>query len=136
MASYSVDDIHSIGSFYAPKLKSVGIRSTTTLLKRAATPKLRKELAQTTNIESELILKWANIADLTRVRGIAADYAELLQAAGVNTARDLARRNALTLAGRLAEANGAKHRVALLPKEKRIARWIKVAKATPPGIEY
>jgi predicted flap endonuclease-1-like 5' DNA nuclease len=136
MASYSVDDIRSIGSFYAPKLKSVGIRSTAALLKRAATPKLRKELAQTTNIESELILKWANIADLTRVRGIAADYAELLQAAGVNTARDLARRNALTLAGRLAEANGTKHRVALLPKEKRIARWIKVAKATPPGIEY
>jgi predicted flap endonuclease-1-like 5' DNA nuclease len=136
MASYSIDHIASIGPFYAPKLKSAGIRSTTTLLRRAATPKLRKELAQRTNIEAELILKWANIADLTRVNGVASDYAELLLAAGVNTARDLARRNAATLACRMAEANGGRHRVELLPQEKRITRWIKAAKALPTGMEY
>ena len=136
MASYSIDQIISIGPFYAPKLKTAGIRSTTTLLRRAATPKLRKQLAQRTSIEAELILKWANIADLTRVNGVASDYAELLLAAGVNTAKDLARRNPATLACRLAEMNGKKHRVDLLPQEKRIERWIKSAKALPPGIEY
>jgi predicted flap endonuclease-1-like 5' DNA nuclease len=136
MASYSVDDIPSIGSFYAPKLKSAGIRSTATLLKRAATPKLRKELAARANIPPELILKWANIADLTRVTGVAVDYAELLLAAGVNTAKDLARRNSETLALRLAELNGRKHRVELLPKQKRIDGWIKSAKALPAGMEY
>ena len=136
MASYSIDQIASIGPFYAPKLKSAGVRSTTTLLRRAATPKLRKQLAHRTSIEAELILRWANIADLTRVTGVASDYAELLLAAGVNTAKDLARRNPTTLACRLAELNGRKHRVELLPKEKRIEGWIRSAKTLPPGIEY
>lgn len=136
MASYSIDDIDAIGSFYAPKLKSAGIRSTTTLLRRAATPKLRKELARDTNIKTDLILKWANIADLTRVSGVAVDYAELLLAAGVNTAKDLARRNPATLAARLAKANGSKHKVELLPQEKRLCRWIASAKSLPPGMEY
>jgi predicted flap endonuclease-1-like 5' DNA nuclease len=136
MASYSIDDIDSIGPFYAPKLKAVGIRSTTTLLRRTATPKLRKELAEATNIKMALIVQWANIADLTRVSGIAVDYAELLVAAGVNTAKDLARRNPTTLVARLAKVNGSKPKVELLPQEKRLCRWIASAKSLPIGMEY
>ena len=105
MASYSIADMRAIAPFYASKLKAAGIRSTTKLLERAATPKLRKELAQTTNIPMRLILDWANIADLMRVRGIALDYAELLLAAGVDTVKDLGRRNAATLVARMAEIN-------------------------------
>lgn len=136
MVSYSIDDIDSIGPFYAPKLKAVGIRSTATLLKRTATPKLRKELSDATNIKMELILQWANIADLTRVSGIAADYAELLVAARVKTARDLARRNPTTLVARLAKVNGSKPKVELLPQEKRLCRWIAAAKSLPIGMQY
>ena len=136
MASYSIDDIDSIGPFYAPKLKSVGIRSTATLLKRTATPKLRKELSDATNIKMELIVQWANIADLTRVSGIAVDYAELLVSAGVSTARDLARRNPTTLVNRLAKVNGRKPKVELLPQEKRLCRWIASAKSLPVGMQY
>jgi len=136
MVSYSIDHIDSIGPFYAPKLKSVGIRSTATLLKRTATPKLRKELSDATNIKMELIVQWANIADLTRVSGIAVDYAELLVFAGVSTARDLARRNPTTLVARLAKVNGGKPKVELLPQEKRLGRWIAAAKSLPVGMEY
>ena len=136
MVSYSIDDIDSIGPFYAPKLKSVGIRSTATLLKRTATPKLRRELSDATNIKMELIVQWANIADLTRVSGIAVDYAELLVSAGVSTARDLARRNPTTLVDRLAKVNGRKPKVELLPQEKRLGRWIAAAKSLPVGMQY
>lgn len=136
MVSYSIDDIDSIGPFYAPKLKSVGIRSTATLLRRTATPKLRRELSDATNIKMELIVQWANIADLTRVSGIAVDYAELLVSAGVSTARDLARRNPTTLVDRLAKVNGRKPKVELLPQEKRLCRWIAAAKSLPVGMQY
>ena len=136
MASYPIADMHAIAPFYMNKLKAAGIRSTTTLLARAATPKLRRELVERTNIPMRLVLDWANIADLTRVRGIALDYAELLSAAGVNTVRDLGRRNAVTLVVRMNKINGEKRRVALMPSEKRVAGWIEAAKALKPGMEY
>src|SRR5437016_2063377 len=99
MTSYPITEVQVIAPFYKSKLKAAGIRSTTKLLERASTPKLRKELAQSTNIPMRLILDLANIADLTRVRGVALDYAELLFAVGVNTVKDLGRRHAVTLVG-------------------------------------
>jgi hypothetical protein len=136
MASYPIAETRAIAPFYAAKLKSAGIRSTTTLLQRASTPKLRKELSETTNIPMNLILDWANIADLTRVRGIALDYAELLVAAGVDTVKDLGRRNAANLVARMQEVNGRKPHVDLLPSEKRVEGWIRVAKSLKPGMDY
>ena len=136
MASYSIAGIRAIAPFYAAKLKAVGIRSTTKLLQRAATPKLRKQLAEATTIPVNLILDWVNIADLTRVRGIALDYAELLAAVGVDTVRDLKRRNAANLVARMAELNARKKYVDLLPSEKRIAGWIGAAKLLKPVIRY
>ena len=136
MASYSIADVQAIAPFYKSKLKAAGIRSTTKLLERAATPKLRKELASSTNIPMRLILDWANIADLTRVRGVALDYAELLFAAGVNTVRDLGRRNAATLVTRMTRINGDRRKVQVLPSEQRVEHWIEAAKKLPQGMEY
>lgn len=136
MESYPIAKIRAIAPFYAAKLKSVGIRSTTTLLKRTATPKLRKELSEATNIPMQLILDWANIADLARVKGIALDYAELLVAAGVDTVKDLSRRNAANLVTRMKAVNAKKPRVDLLPSEKRVSGWIAAAKALKPGMDY
>lgn len=136
MASYPIADIRAISPFYAAKLKAAGIRSTTKLLERASTPRLRKRLCQTTNIPHELILDWANIADLTRVRGIALDYAELLVAVGVDTVRDLRRRNARNLVARMTGLNAQRKLVELLPSEKRIDGWIESAKSLPRVMEY
>jgi hypothetical protein len=136
MASYSIAAMRAISPFYQAKLKAAGIRSTHKLLCRAATPKLRKELAETTNIPMALILDWANTADLTRVPGIALDYAELLVAAEVDTVPDLRRRNAARLVARMAAVNEQKNLVQLLPSERRVARWIEAAKNLQPGMDY
>lgn len=136
MASYSIADVRAIQPFYAGKLKAAGIKSTTKLLACAATPKLRKALSESTDIPTGLILDWANIADLTRVSGIALEYAELLVAAGVDTVKDLSRRNAANLVARMAEVNRRKPRVQALPSEKRVARWIEAAKKLSPGMDY
>jgi Domain of unknown function (DUF4332) len=136
MASYSIADVRAIQPFYVTKLKAAGIKSTTKLLERAATPRLRRALCESTDIPNRLILEWANIADLTRVSGVALEYAELLVAAGVDTVKDLRRRNAANLVTRMAEINGRRPRVRVLPTEKRVMRWIETAKKLKPVMDY
>jgi hypothetical protein len=105
-------------------------------LERASTPKGRKQLAEASGIQPDNILKWANMADLMRVPGVAADYAELLSAAGVDTVKELKRRNVANLVARMAAANEKKKMVELLPSEKRVARWVELAKLLDPMMMY
>ena len=90
--AYKIDQIEGIGDAYAQKLQAVGVATTEELLKRAATPKGREKLAEETGISSKLILKWANHADLFRIKGVAGQFAELLEAAGVDTVKELRHR--------------------------------------------
>ena len=136
MASYSVASLNAVGAFYAAKLKAAGIRSTTKLLERARTPRGRKQLAELTGIPEAHVLRWAKMADLMRIRGIAEDYAELLEAAGVDTVKELKRRNAAKLTAQIADLNARKGIVRLLPSQKRIERWIEEAKLLEPMMTY
>src|SRR5262249_53450861 len=79
--TYPVSDI--TGSDIAQRLKSVGIRTTDGLLDAAKGPKERKLLSEKTGLDEKRILSWANMADRMRIKGVGADYAGLLQAAGV-----------------------------------------------------
>ncbi len=63
-------DVEGIGETYAQKLTDAGIATVEALLEKCTTPAGRKELAETTEISPKLILKWANRADLARVKGI------------------------------------------------------------------
>jgi hypothetical protein len=134
--SYAIAGIRAIGPFYAGKLKAAGIRTTAKLLERTATPKARRTLVQQTGIPAEYVLKFANLADLMRVPGIAEDYSELLLAAGVDTVKELKRRNPANLVARMAELNVGNKFVDLPPSEKRVAGWIEKAKTLPPMIDY
>lgn len=136
MPSYSIADMDAVGAFYAAKLKAVGIRSSARLLERARTPKLRKQLAQQAGIPEPEILRFANMADLMRIRGVAEDYSALLGAAGVDTVKELKRRNAANLAARLAEVNEQRSLVTLVPRKRRIERWIEDAKRLPAMLSY
>jgi len=78
----------------AAVLKKAGVRSTGRLLECACTAKRRKLLAENTKNDATQLLCWANGADRMRIRGTSCEYAELLQEAGVDTLRDLQRRQA------------------------------------------
>jgi hypothetical protein len=136
MPSYPIAGIRAISAFYADKLKHAHIRSTGALLARARTPKARKDLAEASHIPVDYIRRWADIADLMRVPGVAGDYAELLVAAGADTLGELRRRSAAKLAVRMAEANAKRSLVTQLPSEKRIAAWIEAAKSLEPMIRH
>jgi predicted RecB family nuclease len=134
--SYPITDIDGIDGEAAAILKSVGIRSTERLLEAARTVRGRKLLAIKTGFDEKRLLCWANVADRMRVKGIRKEYAELLQAAGVDTVKELKYRNPANLANAMAEANKKRKMVRLLPSEKVVGIWIENAKKLQLKISY
>ncbi len=134
--SYPITDIGGIDGEAAKTLKSAGIRSTAKLLETARTVKGRKILAEKTGFPEKQLLCWANVADRMRIKGISREYAELLQAAGVDTVKELRYRSPANLAKAMAEANKKHKMVRLLPSEKVVCRWIENAQKLDLKIKY
>ena len=134
--SYPITDIEGVDDDVAATLKSAGIRSTERLLEAARTVKGRKTLAEKTGFAEKQLLCWANVADRMRIKGISKEYAELLQAAGVDTVKELRYRSPCNLAKAMADANKRRKMVRLLPSEKVVGRWIENAKKLPLKITY
>jgi len=134
--SYPITDIDGIDADVAEILKSAGIRSTGRLLETARTGKGRTMLALTTGFDEKQLLCWANVADRMRVKGIRKEYAVLLQAAGVDTVKELKYRNPANLARAMADANKKAKMVRLLPSEKVVGHWIENAKKLQLKITY
>jgi predicted flap endonuclease-1-like 5' DNA nuclease len=131
-----IEDIEGIGPQYAEKLRAAGIASAEKLLDSGATAKGRDELATKTGISSKLILTWVNHADLFRIKGIAGQFSELLEAAGVDTVPELAQRNAENLQSALAKANEEKKLSKTTPSLKQVTDWIAEAKALPKVVQH
>jgi len=129
-------DIEGIGPVYKQALRKVGITTTEALLEACATPEQRQELAAKTGISPKLILEWANLADLFRIKGIAEEYSALLEEAGVDTVVELAQRNPENLYAALKETNEKKALVRRLPSLAQVKDWIAQAKALPRILSY
>ena len=102
---YKVIDIEGIGPTYAEKLGRIGINTTSDLLLYGGKKKDRVDLADKTGIPESLILTWVNHADLMRIKGVAGQISELLEAAGVDSVKEFATRNAENLHAKLLEVN-------------------------------
>jgi predicted flap endonuclease-1-like 5' DNA nuclease len=103
--TYEITTIEGIGDAYGAKLKAKGVAKTGQLLEVAGTKKGRVKLSQDTGLPESLILTWVNHADLMRINGVAGQFAELLEAAGVNSVKELALRNAENLHEKLHATN-------------------------------
>lgn len=121
-------DIEGIGKTYAAKLKKAGVGSQTGLLKLCCEKKGRKKVAAASGLSEKQILEWVNRADLARVKGIGGQYADLLEAAGVDSVPELGNRNAVNLHKKMAEVNAKKKLVRQLPSDSQVANWVKQAK--------
>jgi hypothetical protein len=133
--AYPISEIPGISTDVAAILKQEGIRTTIGFLRAARTPKQRLKIAAKTGTNCKSVLEWATACDRLRVKGIGAEYAQLLGDVGVKTVNDLRFRNPHNLVERMRQANKDKH-VQLLPKEKTVGRWIENAKKLPPLIRY
>ena len=85
-------DVEGIGPVYTKKLVKAGITTTGQLLKKGASPKGRQEIEEMTGISHGLVLEWVNHVDLYRIKGVAQEYSDLLEEAGVDTVPELAQR--------------------------------------------
>jgi predicted flap endonuclease-1-like 5' DNA nuclease len=127
----NVINVEGIGEVYAGKLKAVGVTTDKDLLDRGGTREGRKKLAEESGIAETLILRWVNHVDLFRIKGVEGQYAELLEASGVDSVPELAQRVPANLHAKIVETNAAKHLVRQLPSEGQVAEWIGEAKTLP-----
>ena len=128
--------VEGIGSVYAQKLQEAGIDTTDQLLEQGASPKGRKAIAEKAGVSAKLILKWINHVDLFRVKGVGQEYADLLEAAGVDTVVELGQRNPANLHAKLSEVNAEKKLVRQLPSLAQVEAWVAQAKELPRVITY
>jgi hypothetical protein len=136
LVGYPITEIQVIGTEVASILKSDGIRTTISLLSVAKTPKQRLKIATRTGAPEKCVLDWVTAADRMRVKGVGWEYSELLRAAGVRTVNELRFRNPQKLATAMAEINGKRNLVRVLPSVSTVTRWIESAKKLPPVISY
>jgi predicted flap endonuclease-1-like 5' DNA nuclease len=101
------------------------------LLERGATRAGREELAEKSGISEARILEWVNHADLCRIDGVGGEYADLLEAAGVDSVPELTQRNGANLQTKLEAVNEEKHLVRRVPSETEVAKWIEQAAELP-----
>ena len=133
---YKIIDIEGIGDVYAQKLIAAGINKVSELLEKCAAPKGRKTLAEETGISEKLILKWTNHTDLFRINGVGPQFAELLEAAGVDTVKEFRHRVAENLQPKLEETNAAKNICNRVPAVSEIQKMIDQAKELEPKMTY
>lgn len=119
--------IEDVGPSYARKLQEIGIDTTYTLLARGASPRGREEIARLSGIDQALILRWVNHADLFRISGIGEEYAELLEAAGVDTVPELAGWDPDKLYLNLVGVNQERRLVRQLPSQSQVRKWVEEA---------
>lgn len=128
--------IEGIGDTYGEKLRQAGIRNVDELLDRGCSRRGRQEIAASTGISDKLLLRWINQADLYRVHGIGKEYAELLEAAGVDTVPELAQRVPANLLEAMGNANTQRKLVRRLPALTQVESWVTQARELPRRIEY
>jgi len=136
MAQYKIEDVEGIGPAYGEKLRSVGVTNTDELLTTGKTRKGRGDLAQKTGISDSLILKWVNMVDLYRIKGIGSEFSELLERSGVDMVKELKHRVAANLVKKMTEVNTEKNLTRRVPTESVVADWIEQAKKLPAAVEY
>ena len=132
-----ISDIEGIGPNFGERLADAGVETTEKLLELCADARGREVLATATGISEKLILEWVNHADLMRIDGVGSEYADLLEAAGVDSPAELAQRNATNLAATLQEVVAARPGIVRrVPSEEMITGWVTQAGALPKVVSH
>ena len=120
----SIDSINGMTHTEATKLRRARVRTTVTFLQIASTRSGRALLTKETGITSPKLLHWAKRAELMKIKNLGRDYADLLEAVGVESVSELKRRNPESLHEMMHNANQAKKIVDRMPSLKRVTNWI------------
>ncbi len=131
LSSYDVEEVEGIGENFGSKLRDKGISTTQDLLEKCSNMDGRIEVANHIGIEDFVILKWASMSDLMRVKGIDGQFAALMEYAGIYSTQDLAQQEANALHNKLANSNAEQNRVEEIPDTNSLESMINDAKSLP-----
>ncbi len=134
--SYPIDEIEGIGPVNREKLEVAGIATTEDLLRLCGSKKGRSECSESTGVGESQLLGWANMADMMRISGVGGQFAEILNATGVDTVKELRTRNPANLAVSMKEINDQKKLAKSNPSEDQVRGWIEQAKEMDPTITH
>ncbi len=129
-------EIEGIGPVYAEKLTAAGVDTVEELLTEGGSANGRKTLAEKTGLTTSQLLEWVNRADLMRINGVGSEYADLLEASGVDTVKELATRRADNLHAKMLEVNTAKSLVRRPPSMADVEKWVAEAKTLPQAVTH
>ena len=76
------------------------------------------------------------MADLFRIKGVAEEYSNLLEKAGVDTVKELRNRVPANLQAKMEEVNGQIHLVQRVPTLAEVTNWVDHAKELEPMMTY
>ncbi len=132
-----IEEVEGIGDQMGAKLRAVGINTTDDLLMAGASPSGRDKVESMTGISGKQILKWVNHVDLMRIPGVGSEYSDLLEAAGVDSPKELAQRNAANLAQTFQELDAARpNTVRRVPSQATVEEWIAEAKKLEGAVSH
>ena len=126
-----ITELEGIGPVYGQKLTDAGITTVEDFLTKGATAQGRTQIATTTGISETVIRDLVNAADLMRVNGIGKQFAELLEASGVDSVPELATRVPENLLTKLKEINQTKNIANRTPTLAVVTEWVEEAKTLP-----
>ncbi|MEL6650071.1 MAG: DUF4332 domain-containing protein [Bacteroidota bacterium] len=132
----SISAIEGIGRIYAQKLSEYGIKTVEDLLDQCGSRSGRQKVSKDTAIDASKLLNWVNKADLFRIKGISTQYSDLLEAAGVDTVKELQHRNAANLLEKMREVNRAKKLVRQVPALSQVESFVEQAKSLEPRVSH
>ena len=136
MANKKIEEIEGIGPAKGEKFRDAGVKDTDGLLEAGCTKAGRAKLSEATGLSESQILKFVNMADLFRIKGVGSEYAELLECAGVDTVKELATRNAANLTEKMGEVNEEKKLTRRVPTQSQVEDWVKQAGELPGKVTH
>jgi predicted flap endonuclease-1-like 5' DNA nuclease len=129
--SLHVSKLRGISIEVRQKLKRQGISYTHQLLREAGSPEQRRRLAERSRIDDPSLARLVRRADLARVKGIGAIFADMLEMIGIDKVAVLAEQDPLALRTRLYELNAAERLARRAPTPEEVQEWIDQARALP-----
>jgi predicted flap endonuclease-1-like 5' DNA nuclease len=123
-----ISTIKGVSASLAAKMRANGIGNADQLLNAAMDYSGREQLAGKLGIGTPALTEIVNRADLARLKGVSAVYADLLENAGVDTVKELSNRVPANLHAKLGEVNKSKKLTQRPPSMSMVESWVAQAK--------
>ena len=133
--SLHVSKLRGISYQVRSKLKQQGVTYTHQLLEVAGRADNRRVLAAKSGIEEPTLMRLTCRADLARVKGIGAIFADMLELIGIDQVTTLASQDPGVLHAALFDLNAAERFARRAPTREEVHNWIIQARNLPRLIE-